>query len=303
MRDKTEKPDMDMKYYLLYILPLIFAAVLITGCADLQTDIAEPQTLTYHGPGINNPNHPNFHGNLVREVKWDMRTHCETCHGPDLRGGTTGANCMRCHTSEQGPKSCNTCHGVFSDPTRIAPPRDISKNFESSARGVGAHVNHLYERITGARTPCTSCHVLPGAEGIYAPWHMVNDDLPAEVMLRGRASLFGADNAAYNYEDGSCANTYCHGNFTFYRDSADVTNQFAYTADVMTGLNKTVRWTDVNQGEAECGSCHGLPPEGHISAGIDRSNCYTCHPGVVDQNGNIENLELHINGVKDARGL
>jgi predicted CxxxxCH...CXXCH cytochrome family protein len=291
---------MKMKYYLIYILPLVFASVLVTGCADLQTDIAEPQGTTYHGPGINNPNHPNFHGNLVREVQWDMRTNCEPCHGSDLRGGNVRANCMTCHTTERGPKACNTCHGVFSDPSRIAPPRDISRNIETSARGVGAHAQHLYESVIGARTPCSTCHNVP--QDIYAPGHMVNDELPAEVMLRGRAALFGAENASYDYETGSCSNTYCHGNFVFYRDSADVINQFAYTADRMVGTSQTVTWTNVGQGEAQCGSCHGLPPEGHISAGITINTCYTCHQGVVDENGNILDIDRHINGEKNARG-
>jgi predicted CxxxxCH...CXXCH cytochrome family protein len=295
-----ENLEMKMKYYLLYILPFVFASVLLIGCADLQTDIAEPESLTFHGPGINNPNSDNFHGKLVRAVEWNMRDNCETCHGADLSGGNTGADCRSCHTTERGPKACNTCHGVFSDPSRIAPPRDISKNIESSERGVGAHTQHLYEREIGARTPCTSCHNLP--QNIYDPGHMVNDDLPAEVMLKGRAVLFGAADAIYDQQNGTCSNTYCHGNFVFYRDSADVTNQFAYTADRMVGTSQTVGWTNVNQGEAQCGSCHGLPPEGHISEGITITECYTCHEGVVDQNGNIEDINLHINGEKNSRG-
>jgi predicted CxxxxCH...CXXCH cytochrome family protein len=287
-----------MKIYLIYILPLIFASVLLTGCADLQTDITQPVSLTFHGPGINNPNSPNFHGNLVRDVQWNMREHCEPCHGADLHGGNVGANCLNCHTTERGPKACNTCHGVFSDPSRIAPPRDISKNIETSARGVGAHANHLYDRVLGARTPCSTCHSLP--QDIYEPGHMVNDELPAEVMLRGRAFLFGADNASYDYESGTCSNTYCHGNFVFYRDSADVTNRWAYTADRMVGINTQVSWTAVGQGEAECGSCHGLPPEGHINYNYTIEDCYGCHGDVIDQFGNI-NTDLHINGEINAR--
>jgi predicted CxxxxCH...CXXCH cytochrome family protein len=289
---------MKMKYYLIYILTLIFVSVLAAGCADLQTDIVHPGGTTFHGPGINNPNHPNFHGNLVREIQWDMRSNCETCHGRDLSGGAV-ANCRNCHTTEQGPKACNTCHGVFSDPSRIAPPRDISKNIETSARGVGAHAQHLYERVLGARTPCSTCHVVP--QDIYQPGHMVNDTLPAEVMLRGRAMVFGAADASYDYETGSCSNTYCHGNFAFYRDSAVVTNQWAYTADRMTGLNRQVTWTSVGQGEAECGSCHGLPPEGHINFNYTIEDCHGCHSEVIDQFGNIIDTDKHINGEIDAR--
>jgi hypothetical protein len=289
---------MKMKYYLIHILPLIFISVLVSGCAELQSDIAEPVDLTYHEPGINNPVSPNFHGNLVRNIGWNMRE-CESCHGANLSGGVTGFDCRNCHTSESGPKACNTCHGVFSNPSRIAPPRSIAGNNETTYRGVGAHVQHLYERQTGARVRCSSCHNLP--QNIYDPGHMVNDELPAEVELKAAAVLFGAE-AVYDPSTNTCAGTYCHGNFTFYRDSADTENQFAYTSDRMTGLNKTVTWTKVNEGEAECGTCHGLPPEGHISAGITVNTCYQCHQGVVDENGRILDLELHVNGEKNARG-
>jgi hypothetical protein len=289
---------MKIKYYIAYILPLIFI-VILAGCAELQEDIAQPEEIGFHGPGINNPQSDNFHGNLVRRAGWDMRSACEPCHGSNLSGGTA-ANCRNCHTTERGPKACNTCHGVFADPSRIAPPRDISKNIETSQRGVGAHAQHLYERELGARVRCSSCHNVP--QDIYEPGHMVNDSLPAEVGLKLTATLFGAENAVYDNSTGTCSNTYCHGNFAFYRDSAEVTNRFAYTADRMTGYNKAVVWTNVNQGEAECGSCHGLPPEGHISEGLTLNTCYTCHQGVVDEDGRILDIELHINGEKNARG-
>jgi len=295
----TENLDMKMKKYLIYILPLIFLAALLQGCADLQSDISKPVEVNFHGPGSLNPSAPDFHGNMVRNAKWDMKV-CESCHGADLTGNTAEGNCMNCHTEEDGPKACNTCHGTFADPSRIAPPRDISENISSALKGVGAHVQHIYERDLGARVRCSTCHIIP--QDVYQPGHMVNDDLPAEVMLKGDAFLFGADNAAYDYNSTSCANSYCHGNFTFYRDSADVTNRFAYTADRMTGLNKTVTWTNVNQGEAVCGSCHGLPPEGHIvNAEITINTCYQCHGDVIDENGFIIDKEKHINGEKDAR--
>jgi mono/diheme cytochrome c family protein len=35
---------------------------------------------TYHKPGLNDP-----------------LTNCVACHGADLRGGTTGVSCFKCH--------------------------------------------------------------------------------------------------------------------------------------------------------------------------------------------------------------
>ncbi len=52
--------------------------------------------------------------------------------------------------------------------------------------------------------------------------------------------------------------------------------------------------------QAKCGTCHGLPPTGHIAAPI--TSCYLCHQGVVDEMGNIIDKDKHINGYKSARG-
>ena len=45
---------------------------------------------------------------------------------------------------------------------------------------------------------------------------------------------------------------------------------------------------------AVCGSCHGLPPTGHIAATL--TGCGICHGSVVDTEGNIIDKTKHING-------
>jgi hypothetical protein len=286
--------DKEMKFY-----PIIIAAILlglfVTGCSELQTDIPQPQEVRYHPEGIANPNSPHWHGTLIKDQGWDMRD-CQQCHGGAFAGGVYGPTCKNCHTQEAGPAACNTCHGDFGNPSRIAPPRDLNDNISSNVRGVGAHVQHLYERVMGARTPCGSCHNVP--QTLYQEGHI--NGLPAEVVLKGRSTLFGAVDATYDAATGTCSNTYCHGNFVFYRDSADAINRFAYTADRMIGTNKTVTWTNVGQQEAECGSCHGLPPIGHIQ--VPLTACYQCHYDIVDEQGRIINTDLHINGVPNVRG-
>jgi predicted CxxxxCH...CXXCH cytochrome family protein len=292
---KIENLGIKMKYILLYILSVTLG-VFIAGCSELQTEIAQPQGVQFHKPGINDPHSENFHGELVRENNWNMRV-CSQCHGENFSGGAVGVTCLSCHTQPEGPKSCNTCHGVFSDPSRIAPPTDLENNIATSEKGVGAHARHLYENMIGSSVSCQSCHNVP--QDIYDQGHLNGDNI-AEVHLKELSTAFGASDASYDPNTATCSNTYCHGNFEFYRDSADVTNQFAYTADKMIGLNKTVNWTLVDQGEAECGSCHGLPPEGHIAAPL--TACYQCHQGVVDPAGNIIDMSKHINGVKNSRG-
>jgi predicted CxxxxCH...CXXCH cytochrome family protein len=285
-----------MRYFIFGILPAILFGIILTGCSELETNAPQPQpVLTVHKDGIITPGHANFHGNLIRENGWSM-TECKKCHAADFSGGVAKSSCNTCHSGSKGPESCNTCHGSFSDPSRIAPPRDLNGNTSVSVRGVGAHSNHLYDNTFGSTVQCSSCHNVPG--NVYAEGHMDSDGI-AEVILRNNAVLHGAGNASYSYADGSCSNTYCHGNFTFYKDSASAQNKFIYEADKITGTPVTVKWTDVGKNEAKCGSCHGLPPAGH--KWVPMSACYSCHGDVVDQYGNIINKEKHINGIIDAR--
>lgn len=284
-----------MKYYLLYILSAFASGVFLAGCSELETNITQPKPLTVHKEGISTPGHANFHGKLIREGGWDMQQ-CKQCHAADFSGGVTDASCNNCHTGNDGPESCNTCHGTFSDPSRIAPPTDLDNNISDTVRGVGAHASHLYEYTLGARVRCSSCHFTP--QNLYDPTHMDSDGT-AEVTLKNIAVAHGALNAQYNIAEASCSNTYCHGNFTFYRDSTAETNRFAYTADRMTGTPVTMEWTQPGKQEIVCGSCHGLPPVGHIQ--VPLSSCYTCHGEVVDREGRIINKDKHIDGVADAR--
>ena len=64
---------------------------------------------------------------------------------------------------------------------------------------------------------------------------------------------------------------------------------------MIVGNNPIMLWTTVDENQAACGTCHDLPPKGHIST----SACSACHSTVVDENYNIINKELHINGEID----
>lgn len=285
--------DVKMKYYLLTFLAallLIFAS----GCADLQSDINQPESISIHKDGITNPHSPDFHGNLIKENNWKMEQ-CQSCHGPKF-SGLTAPSCLTCHTTPGGPEACNTCHGSFTNPVRIAPPRSINDSVLTTYKGVGAHSRHLYDNTLGKALLCSTCHIVP--QTVYAAGHL-DTDLPAEVGLKELALAHGAAAGAYDAASGTCSNTYCHGNFTFYKDSAAAENQFVYTADKMEGLNKTVNWTKVDGSEDECGSCHGLPPVGHIQ--VPLTACASCHETVIDFTGKIIDKTKHINGIKNVR--
>jgi len=285
--------DVKMKYYLVTIL----AAILIitaSGCADLQTDINQPESIMIHNKDITNSSSPDFHGNLLKGKFWKM-TECQSCHGPKY-SGLTAPSCLTCHTSSFGPEACNTCHGSFTDPTRIAPPRSINNNSNTSDKGVGAHSKHLYDNTLGNQTSCFTCHNVP--QSIYASGHF-DTGLPAEVFLKELALANVANNAVYDPTAATCSNTYCHGNFVFYKNEAPAEDQFVFTADSMAGLNNTVDWTKVDGSQAACGSCHGLPPAGHIQ--VPLTACASCHGTVIDFNGNIIDKTRHINGIINVR--
>jgi predicted CxxxxCH...CXXCH cytochrome family protein len=88
-----------------------------------------------------------------------------------------------------------------------------------------------------------------------------------------------------------CNNTFCHGDWKIRK--ATSSSQFIYTDSVMVGENYSPVWTGGSTA-ATCGSCHGIPPKGHLVLAV--SSCGTCHVGVVDNNGQIVDKTRHMNG-------
>jgi hypothetical protein len=279
------------------ILMLISLTVLLASCSDLvEPPPAKAPELTIHKTGILDKNSPDFHGNLVRSNGWSFST-CIRCHGSDYKGGTAGQSCLTCHTQDNGPEACNTCHGNFNDPGIIAPPRDASGNTSTDSLGVGAHYQHLYANDLTNNVECSNCHKVPAN---YLDAGHLDTGLPAEVIFSNLAIANIASNAAYNHSTGTCSNTYCHGNFEFLKDSSDL--QFMYTSDKMVGNNVDVVFNKVDDMQDSCGSCHDLPPKGHIPSAISNCGNVGCHEGIVDAHGNIIDKEKHINGKKNVRG-
>ncbi len=244
-----------------------------------------------HPEGFADFSSPNFHENFIRDqIHWDILT-CRKCHGDDYSGeGFAQKNCLTCHTAPEGPEACNTCHG---NADNFAPPRDLHNNFSTTAIGVGAHQTHLVDTTwtTAYQQDCQLCHVMPSE--FSSPGH-VDGALPAEVTFGEVATDSGLVSPRWNHADASCSDVYCHGNFTFLRDSSNFS--WAYEDSLIQGNNPQLLWTSVGAEQDSCGSCHGLPPTGHIAA----TTCNTCHGTVVDENFNIINKTLHINGKIDV---
>lgn len=254
-------------------------------------------TINVHKAGILTPTSPDFHGRFLANNGWNLPS-CQQCHGSNYGGGLISTSCLTCHNQPQGPEACNTCHGDFIDPSRIAPPQDLSNNTSTSFKGVGAHEKHLYTNSLGKSIACETCHSVP--QSLNSAGHL-DGNLPAEVFLNQLAIVNIASNANYNYSTVTCSNTYCHGNFEFKKTDAPAAYQFAYSADKMEGNNRSVVWNKVDGSEAVCGSCHSLPPVGHNDYG-GLSTCVNCHTGVVNAQGQIINQEKHMNGVKNVFG-
>jgi len=255
-------------------------------------------TIDVHKTGIVDTTSQNFHGKYISGINWDIKK-CTSCHNSDYSGGLASPSCLTCHTEENGPEACNTCHGDPSSGGHIFPPKDLEGDTSTTARGVGAHIAHLVTNNLSDRIRCSNCHIFPTS--FDAPGH-IDSPPPAEVTFGRIAVINRGINSSYDYSTISCSNTYCHGNFVAKRDTSHF--QFMYEdsnglpSDSMYGNNVTVVWNQVDGTQAKCGTCHGLPPTGHRYQTFP-SSCATCHAGVVDTEGNIIDPTKHINGQVD----
>jgi len=262
-------------------------------------------SISVHVEGIIDPTSENFHGNYIKNIQWDMLS-CQNCHGVKYDGGDfeypdgspLSPSCLDCHTYPGGPENCTTCHGSS---TSNAPPQDLNGNTSTTERGVGAHQIHLKGGDIGRNLTCTECHNVPG--GVYTPGH-VDSELPAEIFMNNpRANTITNDpstseydsgldlfvpSPAYNPNDLSCSNTYCHGHFK----NGNLTNAPVWT----------------NPSTSACGSCHGdgsnplpkIPSQGGTHPA--NTDCNVCHGGVVGANYNIINPSKHIDGLLNLFG-
>ena len=114
------------------LVVLMMAGMVIFGCAERRSPTdAEIKT---HPRAWTHPQSEDFHGLKVRQ---DALSFCESCHGVDARGGTSGVSCYsECHAggpgghpargvwldpqvpefhghevAETGPMPCQDCHG------------------------------------------------------------------------------------------------------------------------------------------------------------------------------------------------
>ncbi len=260
------------------------------GTSNLSCFAAGCHAVFPHPEGFAEKMSPNFHGEFIAEMlQWNILD-CQSCHGNDYAGnGVSEKNCLTCHQDVDGPENCSTCHGSAGNP---APPRDLSKNIRVSARGVGGHQVHLSgDTWSTATMKCNTCHTVPQQ---YAEGGHIDSSPRAELNFGPLATFGGKVEPVYDRDAASCANVYCHGAFEFPKSESQY--PWAYTEESIRGNNPKLFWTTPDAGQAFCGTCHGLPPKGHIAA----ASCESCHSRVVDRNFNIIDKSLHINGKVDV---
>ncbi len=221
--------------------------------------------------------------------RWDQpgAAACGGCHGEppaDHAATAAGADggCDACHrgaphldgTLDVGnvvagggiPVGLDGCIACHGDETSPAPPRSIFGETSPQTLAVGVHRAHLTSSQLRGPVPCATCHVVP--TDVRSAGH-IDTALPAEVVA----------DIGWDRVTGTCAG-YCHG------DARPV-------------------WSHAGDGEASCGTCHGLPPTGGLhTPDMPISACTTCHPS-VDAIGDIVFLtpetSEHLDGDVDLR--
>ncbi|OGU26170.1 MAG: hypothetical protein A2X66_09385 [Ignavibacteria bacterium GWA2_54_16] len=283
---------------------LVIAALVMSSCSDLNKELPVPVSGSQkvHEEGWTTASSANFHGEALRQTQYKL-DECVSCHSKQYTGGVTGVSCMTsgCHVDAnnvpKSPEACSTCHGSFSAPANnfsaAAPPRSVEGETDATSRGVGAHQKHLVTGTIGKATRCRECHTVPTQ--LNAAGHL--GALPAEVAFNDTLARLTTAKGSFttipSYDASSlkCSNTFCHGSWKLRK--ATSTSQFAYADSVMVGENFSPTWTG-GSSSATCGSCHGLPPKGHIVVPV--STCGTCHDGIVSSDGTITDKTRHVNG-------
>lgn len=233
---------------------------------------------------------------------------CQSCHGTDFKGGSSGISCVGCHNTQRNGRQCIACHGGGGGNTTGAPPVNVAGRGDTvatvandslrevdSTRGVGAHRSMVLGRKFFSGFDCAYCHVKP--EFVIAPGHVTNSsggrgDVVLSQFASLRAQIDTLPPAQFSLDSLACQNVYCHGNF---RGGNNVTTHF-YRKD-----------------QALCGSCHdaGANPAAlggkhgfHVDPLGPNLSCATCHDQVVTEAipptiPSIRTLALHVNGLYD----
>ena len=200
---------------------------------------------------------------------------CTTCHGSDLTGGTSGADCDSCHTADWRT-DCTYCHGGADNGTG-APPDFIDGS--STTLSFDEHTLHVEENDHPAYD-CDQCHTKP--TDVLSSGHIFVGDTTAAVSEVTFAA--GLSTAGTYAGAGVCSNLYCHGDGN------------GTLGSKTTGT--TVSCTSCHGGKGSSGSMSGHHSK-HLGNEVN-ANCADCHGDTVSNNITIDDPTLHVNGSADT---
>src|SRR3972149_11400373 len=126
---------------------------LACGCSARRSKPTQPNV----HPANWKADHPNFIFANNRQPEYGRA--CQSCHGEDFTGGTSGVSCVGCHSQRRD--ACTSCHGGFAGGTTGTPPYSLAHDSLFSDRGVGGHPAMVKGSAFFAGTDCQTCHPKP----------------------------------------------------------------------------------------------------------------------------------------------
>ncbi len=261
------------------------------ACHTTASHTGGTVTLVGHPAAWMNTSDPGFHAYSADRGL----ASCQQCHLSDLSGGVTGFSCAQCHDQRDSSgnlvgwkTNCTMCHGGVDNQTG-APPKAVWGYGADSVR-TGAHSSHVSGSAIAPAFDCGVCHLKP-ADALSANHidAVAGSAVPmATVAFGGLASGGVNPPPTWSRSTATCASTYCHG------------------ATLSGGTNTMPIWTLVGQGQAACGTCHGVPPPAPhpvVTGGL--AACNPCHNLTIDPGGNVIPPSAggkHLDGMVQATG-
>jgi predicted CxxxxCH...CXXCH cytochrome family protein len=138
----------------------------------------------------------------------------------------------------------------------------------------GAHRAHL-QALSGGPS-CTHCHPDPRAGSSS---HL---DGRIDVVFGALATHDGAVASRFDRTTRTCTSVYCHGAF----DGGNAANAPPWRS---------------GHGDADCGTCHDLPPANHAGVAADAAACVRCHADTIGPDGALVAGGAHMNGLPEGR--
>jgi predicted CxxxxCH...CXXCH cytochrome family protein len=310
-------------------------ALAASSCSE---DRAAPPALggSVHPAGIASPQSPEWHGKILRERRWsqmldkDDPAACGRCHDgtfsrpSDVTFAAPNATaCTTCHAEPRGILACSTCHV---DGSRSSSPSAL-------AGAHAAHVNPSASRGTGLA--CGTCHppvdearVIGGLHGNGAVEVVFDRVLvPSEASFDSRTGACAVSchdrkgtRPRLGWTDrGPLGCNGCHASPPAQHFAGPCTSCHREANATGTALTKGALHinglTDLGDGSARCGACHGEGDSPWPTTGAHAAHqnpklaapiaCGSCHvvPAEVIASGHLDGqVTVAFSGAALARG-